>query len=117
MSARMSLAGVTVDTTTEEIEKIVTALRVEQSEGGDGPHLLMLINELCAAYETLFEDLAIAISDRDGVSSRFIERQHEAFLSELVNYADESRCQNGELSTAFYHFLEMGPYQTSALAA
>jgi hypothetical protein len=117
MYARMSFTGVTVDTTTGEIEQILTAIRAEQSRGGDGPQLLMLINELCVAYETLFEGLEIAISDQDGVSPRFIERQHQTFLSELVNYADESRCQNGELSNAFFHFLEMGPYQTSALAA
>lgn len=117
MYARMSIAGVTVDTTTGEIEQILTAIRTEQTQGSDGPQLLMLINELCAAYEMLFEGLEIAIGDQDGVSPRFIARQHQTFLNELANHAEESRCQNGELSNAFFDFLEMGPYQTPAFAA
>ncbi|WP_300531515.1 hypothetical protein [Maricaulis sp.] len=117
MSARMTFAGVTVDTTTGEIEKILDAIRIEQHHGGDGPQLLMLINDLCVAYETLFECLETAIADQDGVSPLFIARQHQGFLTELANFAEDSRSQNGELSNAFFHFLEMGPYQTPALAA
>ena len=117
MYARMTFAGVTVDTTTGEIEQVLNAIRVEQYSGADGPQLLMWINELCAAYETLFECLEVAIGDQDGVSPLFIARQHQTFLTELAHFADDSRSQNGELSNAFFHFLEMGPYQTPALAA
>ncbi|MBR9825898.1 MAG: hypothetical protein GYB36_08870 [Alphaproteobacteria bacterium] len=100
-----------------QIDETLLELRVAQGEGGHGPRILYTVNELAVLYEDLFETLEQALSEQDGSDLSSISFQHEAFLADFCDLADEIRALNGEVPNAFFALLRDGPYAGPAIAA
>lgn len=99
------------------IEAILMDLRLAQRQGGFGPDILFLVNELAIAFEEHFDAVECALSEQDGAQSGAISFQHAAFLADFADLAEDIRQSNGEIPNAFFSLIEYGPYRSAARAA
>ena len=102
---------------TNKIEQLLTELRLAQSYRADGPHVLILINELCLAFEDFFALEEASYANRDGVDTSHMARTHQNFMREFVVHAEKIRVSNGVLEEDFFVFIDNGPYYLATLAA
>ena len=102
---------------TSDVDKLIVHLRLAQDYGSDSPHILMLINDLVCTYEDLFEEFEADLSEQGARQLGMIRSLHEAFLRDLVEFAEMIRCDNGEFPNGFFSFVEMGPYTRPSIAA
>lgn len=100
-----------------EIGQTLTDLRLAQRQGGYGPDILYLVNELAILFEDMFCLFEQELHQQDGVDITALQFQHEAFLADFCDLAEEIRTNNGEIPNAFFSLVETGPYAGPALAA
>lgn len=99
------------------IDDTLIDIRAIQGQGGDGPRVLCLVNELAGYFEDLFEVFEGELRDQDGIDIGPIGDLHEAFLADYCDLAEDIRANNGEIPNAFFALVESGPYTRPSLAA
>ncbi len=101
----------------KQIMELIAELRHAQQSLACGPEILMLVNELALACESLFEDRERLLADNADRDSDLIRDMHAEFLLNFAEFADQIRITNGEIDDGFFHLLSEGPIRTFKFAA